>query len=199
MVPLSHGVTSMNVISFRTLVATACAAVVCVIASPAPSATVADRPFQRFIARAPFDGDATAAPAPIDIVIQRWATSKERSDLQDALSSRGPDGLLPGLHAMHRPVGVLLIPGVQNGGARGLTPHPTNLWFADQIATPSGRRIVIAADHYMAFGQPTLNWPASYEFSLLEIRFTADGTGIGKVVPATRVAFDVKTNLMEAV
>jgi|tagenome__1003787_1003787.scaffolds.fasta_scaffold20601809_1 hypothetical protein len=188
----------MNVISFRTLVATACAAVVCVIASPAPSATVADRPFQRFIARAPFDGDATAAPAPIDIVIQRWATSKDRSDLQDALSSRGPDGLLPGLHAMHRPVGVLLIPGVQNGGSRAMTPRPTNIWFADQIDTPNGRRVVLAADHYMAFGQPSLNWPAAYEFSLVDIRFKTDGTGVGKVAPATKVMFDPRTNFMEA-
>jgi len=189
----------MNVISFRTIVASACAAVVCIVASPTPSATVADRPFQRFTARAPFDGDPTAGPAPIDIVIQRWATSKDRSDLEHALSHFGPEGLLPGLHAMHRPVGVLLIPGVQNGGARALTPRPTNLWFADQIDTPQGRRVVIAADHYMAFGQPTLNWPAAYEFSLLEIRFTADGMGIGKVVPATKVAFDAKTSLMEAV
>ena len=189
----------MNIISFRTIVATAFAAVACFVAGPSPSATVADRPFQRFIARAPFDGDPTAGPAPIDIVIQRWATGKDRSDLEDALSHRGPEGLLPGLHAMHRPVGVLLIPGVQNGGARALTPRPTNLWFADQIDTPNGRRVVIAADHYMAFGQPALNWPAAYEFSLLDIRFTADGTGIGKVVPAAKVAFDTKTNLMEAV
>jgi len=189
----------MNVISFRILAATACAAVVCIVASPNPSATVAERPFQRFTARAPFDGDPTAGPAAVDIVIQRWATSKDRSDLQDALSSRGPEALLPGLHAMHRPIGVLQIPGVQNGGARALTPHPTNLWFADQIDTPNGRRVVIASDHYMAFGQPTLNWPAAYEFSLLDIRFAADGTGIGKVVPATKIAFDAKTNLMEAV
>jgi hypothetical protein len=197
--PVYLGVTSMNVMSFRTIVGTACAAVLCLVASSHPSATVAERPFQRFLGRAPFDGDPTAGPAPIDIVIQHWASSKDRSDLRDALTHLGPAALLPGLHAMHRPMGVLLIPGVQNGGARALTPHPTNLWFADQIDTPEGRRVVIAADHYMAFGQPTLKWSADYEFSLLEIRFTTDGTGIGKVVPATKVAFDAKTNLMEAV
>ncbi|PYR92696.1 MAG: hypothetical protein DMF84_12210 [Acidobacteria bacterium] len=188
----------MNRISFRTIVATACAAVVCLVVSPNPSATVADRPFQRFIARAPFDGDPGAGPARVEIVIQRWATSKDRSDLQDALSRRGPEGLLPGLHAMHRPSGVLLVPGIPNGGARALTPRPTNLWFADRIETSTGRQIVIAADHYMAFGQPTLNWPSYYEFSLLDIRFAADGTGVGKVASGVSVAYNKKTNTIEA-
>ena len=95
-------------------------------------------------------------------------------------------------------MGVLFIPGVPNGGSRALTPRPINLWFADQVETPKGRRVVIAADHVLAFGQPTLNWPAGYEFSLLDIRFTPDGTGIGKVAPATKVLFDPATNLMEA-
>jgi hypothetical protein len=188
----------MNFISFRSVVAAACAAVVCLVVSPNPSATVADRPFHRFIARAPFDGDPTAGPAPIDIVIERWATSKDRSDLQDALIHRGPEALLPGLRAMHVPSGVLLIPGIPNGGTRALTRRPTNLWFADQIETPNGRQIVIAADHYMAFGQPTVKWPSEYEFSLLDIRFTADGTGVGKVASATTVAYNRKTNTIEA-
>src|SRR5262245_55082890 len=118
MVRFHPGVTSMNVNSFRTLVATACAAVACIVAGPNPSATVAERPFQRFTARAPFDGDPTAGPAAVDIVIQHWSTDKDRSDLQAALSGHGPEALLPGLHALHRPIGVLLIPGVQNGGAR---------------------------------------------------------------------------------
>src|SRR4029078_4098497 len=98
-------------------------------------ATVADRPFSRFIGRAPFDGDPTAGPAPIDIIIQRRATDKDRSELQEVLSPRGPEGLLPGLHAMHRPAGVLFIPGVPNGGSRARTPRPISLWFADQVET----------------------------------------------------------------
>ena len=189
----------MNVISFRTILAAAAAALVSLVVSPNPSATVADRPFQRFVARAPFDGDPGAGPARVDIVIERWAAGKDRSDLEDALTHRGPDSLLPGLHAMHRPAGVLLVPGVPNGGARALTRHPTNLWFADEIETPAGRQIVIAADHYMAFGQPTLNWPSAYEFSLLDIRFSADGTGVGKVASAANVAYNKRTNTIEAV
>jgi hypothetical protein len=188
----------MSLKNFRIIVASACAAIVCFVAGSNPSATVVERPFSRFVGRAPFDGDPTAGPAPIDIIIQRWATSRDRSDLQDVLSHRGPEGLLAGLHAMHRPIGVLFIPGVPNGGSRALTPRPINLWFADQVETPKGRRVVIAADHVLAFGQPTLNWPAGYEFSLLDIRFTPDGTGVGKVAPATKVLFDPATNLMEA-
>jgi hypothetical protein len=188
----------MNFISFRTLVATGCAAVVCLLVSPNPSATVADRPFQRFIAMAPFDGDPGSGPARVDIVVERWASSKDREELQDALSRRGPEGLLPGLHAMHLPSGVLLVPGIPNGGARALTRHPTNVWFADQVETPAGRQIVIATDHYLAFGQPTVNWPSDYKFSLLDIRFTADGTGVGKVAPAVNVAYNRKTNALEA-
>jgi len=188
----------MNCISFRTVVATACAAVVCLLVSPNPSATVADRPFQRFSAKAAFEGDPGAGPARIDIIIERWATDKDRDELHDALTHRGPETLLSGLHAMHTPAGVLLVPGIPNGGARALTRHPTNLWFADEIHTPAGRQIVIASDRYMAFGQPTLNWPTDYAFSLLDIRFTAEGTGVGKVASDTNVAFNQKTNTIEA-
>jgi len=188
----------MNVISFRTIVATVCAAVVCLVVSPNPSATVADRPFHRFIARAPFEGDPGAGPAAVDIVVERWATSKDRSDLHDALTHRGPEGLLPGLRALHVPSGVLLVPGIPNGGARALTRHPTNVWFADQVETPTGRQLVIASDHYMAFGQATVSWPAGYEFSLLDIRFAEDGTGIGKVASAASVTYNKKTNTFEA-
>lgn len=185
-------------ISFRTILATVAAAVVSLVVGPNPSATVADRPFLRFVARAPFDGDPGSGPARVDIVIERWATSKDRDDLYDALTHHGPEALLPGLHAMHRPSGVLLVPGVQNAGTRALTRHPTNLWFADEIETPTGRQIIIAADQYLAFGQPTLNWPSDYEFSLLDIRFDANGTGIGKVASAVNVAFNKKTNTIEA-
>ena len=70
--------------------------------------------------------------------------------------------------------------------------------FADEIETPAGRQIVIAADHYLAFGQPTLRWPSDYEFSLLDIRFSADGTGVGKVASAADVAVNKATNSLDA-
>jgi hypothetical protein len=188
----------MRRINFRTIVATVAAAIVCLVTTPRPSATDAERPFQRFVARAPFDGDPGSGPSAIDIVIERWSTSKDRSDLHSALTQHGPEGLLPGLHMLKRRAGVLLIPGVPNAGARALTRRSLNLSFADELQTSTGRQIIVAADHYLAFGQPTVQWPSDYEFSLLDIRIAADGAGIGKVVPADKVAYNEKTKMIEA-
>jgi hypothetical protein len=87
---------------------------------------------------------------------------------------------------------------VPNAGARALTRRSLNLSFADELQTPAGRQIIVAADHYLAFGQPTVEWPSDYEFSLLDIRIAADGAGIGKVVPADKVAYNEKTKTIEA-
>lgn len=43
-----------------------------------------------------------------------------------------------------------------------------------------------------------MSWSPEVAFSLLEIRFAADGVGIGKVAPAVNVAFNENTNTVEA-
>ncbi len=188
----------MRSLSFRTVLATAVAAVTCLALTPTPyAADVTVRPFQRFVAKAPFDGDP-GAPSRVDIVIQRWSTDSECSDLGGALTARGPEGLLPGLHALRLRAGAVLIPGGPNAGARALTRRSVNLFFAHEIETPTGRQLIVASDHPLDFGQPTVSWSPEVAFSLLEIRFAADGVGIGKVAPAVNVAFNENTNTVEA-
>jgi hypothetical protein len=94
--------------------------------------------------------------------------------------------------------GVVLIPGVQNAGARALTRRSVNLFFAHQAETPKGRQLIVATDRPLAFELPTVAWPADYDFSLLDIRFDGEGTGIGKVAPAANVAYNKTTNTIEA-
>jgi hypothetical protein len=187
----------MSLLKLRTILASACVAALCVAVSPSPQATgAADAPFQRFVARAPVDGDPGSLSR-IDIMIERWSTDQEGDQLAAALS-RGPEGLLTALQGLRRRVGVLLIPGVQGSGARARIRHPLNLYFARQIVTPKGRQMILAADHPLAFGQPTVKWPSEFEFSLLDVRFATDGTGVGKVAAAGRLAYNKETHSIEA-
>ncbi len=188
----------MSLRNLRTFVATACAASLCLAVSPATTvAAGTDAPFQRFVARAPVDGDP-ASFGRIDIMIEHWSTDKDGEELAAALNKGGPAGLLPALQSLRRRVGVLLIPGVPGSGARARLRHPINLYFARQIETPKGRQMILVADHPLAFGQPTVKWPAEFAFSLLDVRFTADGTGIGKVAPAEKLAYNKETHSIEA-
>ena len=175
----------------------AVAAVLCVAAGSVPHAEKhADGLFKRFVARAPLAGEHGEGSR-IDIVIERWSTDADRDAMRTAFTRNGPGGLLATLRGIGRPAGVLLIPGVQGAGARARLRHPLNLYYARQIDTPKGRQIVAAADHFLAFGEPTVKWPSTFEFSLLDIRFAADGTGVGKVAPSTERTYNKKTQTIE--
>ena len=175
----------------------ALAAVLCMAAGAVPQVELrANALFERYVARAPFAGEGGEGSR-IDILIERWSTDADSRELSTAFSRKGPDGLLPMLRGIGRPAGVLLIPGVQGSGARARLRHPYNLYYAHQVQTPKGRQIVVATDHFMAFGEPTVNWPSTFEFSLLDIRFAADGTGIGKVAMGTDLTLNKKTGTIE--
>lgn len=194
----------MKALSLATLVATACAAVICVAAPHAQNIgqTGARPPVTKaaaiahFVGRAPFEGDP-GGPAPIDILIERWSTDKERDDLAASFTKSGPDGLLTGLQGIRRRTGVLLHPGVQGAGARVRLRHPVNLLFAREVSTPKGRTVVFASDHVLALGKPAADWPEASEFSLLEVRIDADGKGEGKVAAAKEVAYNKTSKAFE--
>ena len=57
--------------------------------------------------------------------------------------------------------------------------------------------LIVATDQYLAFGEPTLNWPSDYEFTLLDIRFGVDGTGVGKLAGHDQVVYNKNTNIFE--
>lgn len=187
----------MSALNLRTILAGACVAALCVAAGPGPQAAgPIDAPFQRFVARAPVDGDPGSFSR-IDIMIERWSSDAERDALAAALATQGPGGLLTALQSLRRRVGVLLIPGVPGTGARARLRHPVNLYFAQQIDTRKGRQMILAADHPLAFGQSTVKWPSEFEFSLLDVRFAPDGTGTGKVAAAGQLAYNKETHSIE--
>jgi hypothetical protein len=195
----------MNDVRLRTLFATVCAATMCLALGPEPNAAQANKTLPtnktspiiaHFAAKAPYAGDSGSASR-IDFMIERWSTDEEVDNLGAALAKNGAKGLLPALQKMPVRAGVVLIPGVHGQGARVRLRRPFNVYFARQIQTAKGLQVVLGADHYLAFGQPTLDWPADVEFALVDIRLGADGTGIGKVARAGGVAYNKEAKTIE--
>jgi hypothetical protein len=179
------------------MAAWAVTAAICVAAAPVSRAAGRNTvPFTRFVAMAPIDGDP-GSPARVDIIIDHWSPEAELQNLRAAFRNSGPGGLLSLLKGIGRPAGVLLIPGVPASGARARLRHPINVYFAREVETAGGRQVVLATDRYLAFGQVTVNWPSNFEFSLLDIRFAADGTGVGKVATADKLAVNARTGAIE--
>src|SRR5262249_38798584 len=74
-----------------------------------------------------------------------------------------------------------------------------DIYYAREIDTPSGgKRGVLATDRPMSFFE-LWNRPrrADYEFTLVEMRFSPDGKGEGKLVPAATVAYGQDTRTVE--
>jgi len=135
----------------------------------------------------------------VDVLIEQWSTDAEVTRLHDALQKGDTAALITLLHQQKRRVGVVLMPGIQAHGARARTRTPKNLLFARQITTPAGRQIIAVADEHLGLGEPALEARKPVqEFNLLEIRIGADGTGIGKVLSASDVAFNAKSGVLEA-
>ena len=136
----------------------------------------------------------------IDIYLEEWSSDAEVTRLREPLRRADAPALITLLHAQRRRVGVLLMPGVQGRGARSRTRTPRNLLFARQVTTPAGRQVLLIADEHLGLGEPPIEARTSQvnEFNLLDIRFGADGTGVGKVITADAVVFNEKTGLLEA-
>jgi hypothetical protein len=150
----------------------------------------------KYVARMPYEGE-TGAAARIDIMIERWSTDQDRETLATAMSKDGPSGLLFAMQGLRLRAGVMLMPGVGGAGTRARLRHPVNFYFAREVKTPQGTQLVLATDHYLALGQPTVEWPKEFEVSLLDIRFAKDGVGIGKVAPASALELNASTKAFE--
>jgi hypothetical protein len=187
----------MTRVRLRPVLLSVCAAVLCFVAGPRAGALEKTSPFEHFVARAPSESDPAATPSRVEIVIERWSTDKEREDLVGTLIQRGADTLLPTLQKLRRRAGVVLYPGIQATGSRARGRRARNLLFAREIATPHGRQVVIATDRYLGFGEPSKTWLTDYEFTLIDIRFGPDGQGVGKIAPASKVAYNTQTRILE--
>jgi hypothetical protein len=186
----------MNVPNLRPIVAIFCAAAACVVASPRVDAARTSGVLERFVARAVDVEDPTQATRPIDILIERWSTAAEVDALSKTIA-QGPAALLPALQKTWRPAGVLRSPGIMAAGTRALERRAQNLRFARQIVTATGRQVIVAADQHLWIGEKAGRRLEDYEFMLIDIRFDADGQGIGKVAPANQVAHNKDTKLIE--
>ena len=107
--------------------------------------------------------------ATLDIVIERWSTPEEISNLKAILVESGDDKLLTAIQKVKPRCGY----------ARTSTSLGWDIQFAREVALPDGaRKFVVATD------RPVGMWEArnsgrsmDYQFSLAEIRIPATGKG----------------------
>jgi len=134
----------------------------------------------------------------IGIYIERWSSNDDVERVRAALAKGDPDMLLLALQQPRGRVGVVLMPGVQAHGARTRIRTPKNLLFAQQILTPSGRRVIVASDEHLGLGESQIDARREiYEFNVMEIRFGPDGAGVAKVASADEVIYNPVTKSLE--
>jgi hypothetical protein len=196
----------MNRRIFRPLLAAAATAVVCLATSPNPGA--AGRTGIPVVERLVGTGvnltdDHPVPVGRIDIVIERWSTPEELESLR---ASSGPSmQMLDVLQSVRRRAGTLFTPGLQAVGTRSRERRPQSILFAQEVNSPSGRRVVIATDQHLGFGDSVPDpktWngeplASDFQFTLVDIRFGADGIGVGKIAPQDKVAYNAATKSFE--
>lgn len=125
----------------------------------------------------------------IDIVIERWSSPEEASNLKAVLLEKGEDKLLSALQKTKPRCGYV----------RTSTSLGWDVFFARETPLPDGgRKIVLASD------RPVGMWEArnagrsmDYQFSLAEIRLPKEGKGQGKAIPYAQLTFNKDTNTLE--
>jgi hypothetical protein len=135
------------------------------------------------------DTNNRARMGTIDIVIERWSTPEEASNLKAILLEKGDDKLLSALQKIKPRCGY----------ARTSTSLGWDIFFAKETELPGGgRKIVLASD------RPVSMWEArnstrsmDYQFSLAEIRFPATGKGEGKAIPRAQLTYNKEKNTLE--
>jgi hypothetical protein len=151
-----------------------------------------------------FDGMAVdASPKPqnvgkIEIAIERWSKDGDGEKLGAAIAG-GPEKLLDTLKTLGMPIGVIISPGIQASGARARERRSQSLLYARDIKTASGRQVVFATDEHLGFGELGKDRVRSEknEFTIVDIRFGADGKGTGKIALVDHVGYNKQTRSIE--
>jgi hypothetical protein len=118
----------------------------------------------------------------IDIVVERWSTPEEASNLKAVFLEKGQDKLLSTLQKVKPRCGF----------ARTSTSLGWDIYYARETELPGGgKKIVLASD------RPVGMWEArnagrsmDYEFSLAEIHVPATGKGQGKAIPRAKLTLN---------
>src|SRR6059058_2295075 len=135
---------------------------------------------------------------PIDIYVERWSTDEELHKLLGTLEKGEPSELYTVLEHQRVRAGIVLMPGVQAHGERARIRTPKNFQFAREIISPAGRQVILASDERLGLGDTQLDARREiYEFSLMDIRFGPDGTGVAKVATARDVVYNPETKILE--
>ena len=189
----------MKRVTLRTLAALAAAAAIAVAMESRPGAAgrTGIPVVERLVATAQNITDNHPIPVGrTDIVIERWSTPEELERLR--AHSDPSMQMLDALQDVRRRAGTLFTPGLQALGTRSRDRRAQSILFAQQIETPSGRRVVIATDKRLGFGDAMPDpktWDgeqlsSEFEFTLFDIRFGADGVGVGKMAAQDQVAYN---------
>lgn len=117
--------------------------------------------------------------APVDIVITRWSTEAERSEMLMTLMQKGQDALLRKLQDQ-KSVGTIRV------NNQGLA---YDLRYSHERTNPEGGRdVVLGTDRpisaWEAYYQPR---SVDYPFTVIQMHVDNDWNGQGTVVPAARV------------
>jgi len=135
---------------------------------------------------------------PIDIYVERWSTDEELHKLLGTLEKGEPSELFTVLEHQRVRAGIVLMPGVQAHGERARIRTPKNFQFAREIITPAARQVILASDERLGLGETQIDAKKEiYEFSLMDIRFGPDGTGVAKVAAADDVVYNPETKSLE--
>ena len=127
------------------------------------------------------------AAGPIDIVVNRWSTDKDRDRLMSVMMEKGPEKLLDALQDMPR-MGYIKTP-----DSIGWDLH-----FARKMpGKDGGERVVLVTDRRIGFWEAR-NQPRSidYPFTVIELRLNRDGEGEGKMSIATKIIPDKENNIV---
>ena len=125
----------------------------------------------------------------VNIVIERWSTDAEREMLRGTLIDKGPDALLSAVQKIRPRAGYIKLPNTVGW----------DLAYARDVQREDGtRQIIIASDRPIAFGEVTQNTRSlKYYFTIVDIRFDAEGKGKGELAGAALVTYNQKTNCVE--
>ncbi len=122
-----------------------------------------------------------ATTTPLDIVITRWATDAENTQVMTILGEQGPGKLLEYLRKAPR------VGGVSAPGSLGL-----EIRFARRTAGTSGAEHVLLLTDRPIGAAEAANQSRSmdYPFTLVELKLNSAGRGEGTITLAARIGMD---------
>lgn len=125
----------------------------------------------------------------VEITIFRWSTDAERESLLTTLQEFGRDKLLDALMKIRPVVGYMRSP----------NSIGYDLYYArDNVQPDGGRHVVLATNRRVNFREAVNNQRSmDYQFTAIELDIDKDGQGVGKMVPAAKVSWNVKTKMIE--